>query len=188
MKEEGRTRFLILGLLSEAPCSGYDIRRITQLRFRFFWSESFGQIYPCLKRLAVDGLIRREGEAGRGKVIWAITPKGRGALASWLAGDTQPETARYESILKFYFSWAMPEPEKRRLLEEFRGRQAANLHELEGFGRELRSIPDPHGNHDLALATIELGEATYRAWRDWADRQLGSLNRPRPPVGGESPP
>jgi DNA-binding PadR family transcriptional regulator len=172
MKEEGRSRYLILGLLAEGPCSGYDIRRITMARFRFFWSESYGQIYPCLKRLALEGLIRQDGAAGRGKVIWAITPAGRAVLAAWLAGPTQAESARYESILKFYFSWAMPAADTRRLLEDFAGRQEASLAELEGFRRQLVAIPDPHGNHHLALATVDLGIATYRVWRDWAESRL----------------
>jgi PadR family transcriptional regulator AphA len=31
--------------------SGYDIRKTVQESIRFFWSESYGQIYPALKRL-----------------------------------------------------------------------------------------------------------------------------------------
>jgi PadR family transcriptional regulator, regulatory protein AphA len=174
MQEIGRTRYLILGLLAEGPCSGYDIRRVTAARFRFFWSESFGQIYPCLKQLERDGLIERSGRAGRGKVLWAIADPGRSVLENWLQEDSQPETARIESVLKYYFSWAMPAEGRQRLLATFIDRQEKNLAELESFRRELLAIPDPHGNHDLALDTIGLGIATYSAWRDWAAGLQGS--------------
>ena len=79
MQETARTRFLILGLLAEGPCSGYDIRRITLARFGFFWSESFGQIYPCLMRMEAEGLVEGKGGALRGRVLWAITASGRQA-------------------------------------------------------------------------------------------------------------
>lgn len=177
MNDKSRTPYLILGLLAEGPCSGYDIRRITLARFRFFWSESFGQIYPCLKKLERRGLIAASGKSGRGKVAWEITPEGRRAFAAWLKLEAPPETARYESILKYYFSWAMSKEDRDRLLSSFRGRQEASLKELEAFREELRRIPDPHGNHDVALATIDLGIATYRAWRDWAGARLDSPAR-----------
>ncbi|MDP3180161.1 MAG: PadR family transcriptional regulator [Spirochaetaceae bacterium] len=173
MKSKSRTPYLILGLLAEGPCSGYDIRRITLARFRFFWSESFGQIYPCLKGLEREGLIAAAGESGRGKVVWRITAAGKRAFAEWLKVEAQPETVRYEAILKFYFSWAMPEEDRARLLSSFRDRQEASLRELEAFREELLRIPDPQGNHDVALATIDLGIATYGAWRDWAVARLG---------------
>jgi PadR family transcriptional regulator AphA len=174
MQEQGRTKYLILGLLAEGPLSGYDIRMITLRRFRFFWSESFGQIYPCLRRLAAEGSIGKRGSAGRGKTTWAITEAGRKALGAWLAEDAQAETARFEAIVKYSFSWAAGEDVRPRLLHAFLERQEANLAELELFRGELLAIPDPRGNHDLALDTLELGIATYRAWRDWA---LSTLER-----------
>jgi len=179
MQDQGRTKFLILGLLAEGPLSGYDIRMITLRRFRFFWSESFGQIYPCLRHLAAEGSIEKLMSAGRGKTTWAITEAGRRALGAWLAEEAQAETARFEAILKYYFSWAAGEEAGLRLLHAFRERQEANLAELELFRGELLSIPDPQGNHDLALDTLELGIATYRAWRDWAASTLagGSSRR-----------
>ncbi|MCK7479112.1 MAG: PadR family transcriptional regulator [Candidatus Moduliflexus flocculans] len=51
------TKYVILGLLTEAPLSGYEIKKLVDIRFRFFWSESYGQIYPELKRLTAMGLI-----------------------------------------------------------------------------------------------------------------------------------
>ena len=185
MKDQGRTRFLILGLLAEGPCSGYDIRRITMLRFRFFWNESYGQIYPCLKRLEAGGHISRQAAVGRGRVVYALADSGRAQLAEWLTGATQSESARYEAILKFYFSFAMPGADTRRLLEEFRSRQLESLSQLKAFDRELRSIPDPHHNHHLALATIELGQSSYQVWADWAEKQLTALAREKPQNQGE---
>jgi PadR family transcriptional regulator, regulatory protein AphA len=176
MQDKGRTKFLILGLLAEGPRSGYEIRQITLKRFKFFWSESFGQIYPCLERLELEGAIEKLGSAGRGKTTWAITEAGRRSLSAWLSVDAQPETARFEAILKYYFSWAGPEEGRLRLLRAYLDRQERNLAELELFRQELLSVPDPQGNHDLALDSIELGIATYRAWGEWARSRLECHN------------
>ncbi len=42
-----QTDYVILGLLAEQPLSGYQIKKIVDIRFGFFWSESFGQIFPA---------------------------------------------------------------------------------------------------------------------------------------------
>ena len=59
-----QTDYVILGLLGERPMSGYEIKKVVDIRFRFFWNESFGQIFPSLKRLLEEGLIA-EAEAAR---------------------------------------------------------------------------------------------------------------------------
>ncbi len=54
-----KTRFVILGLLNEEPLSGYDIKKIIDIRMSFFWQESYGQIYPELGKLREEGLIEQ---------------------------------------------------------------------------------------------------------------------------------
>ncbi|HEX7488408.1 MAG TPA: PadR family transcriptional regulator, partial [Anaeromyxobacteraceae bacterium] len=101
-----KTRHLILGLLSEGPLSGYEIRRLTHARFRFFWSESFGQLYPELARLEREGLAVREDapRRGRHRNEYRITPAGSRTLHDWLGEPVVPEAVRQEILLKVYFS------------------------------------------------------------------------------------
>ena len=83
-----QTDYVILGLLGERPMSGYDIKKAVDIRFRFFWSESFGQIFPALKRLAQEGLIEQAASAeagGHGRKLFRATPAGISALQNWLA-------------------------------------------------------------------------------------------------------
>ncbi len=172
MAQASRTPYLILGLLAEGPASGYDIRRLTRLRFRFFWSESYGQIYPALRSLERRGLIARCEDGGRGLTRYTITPAGGAHLSAWLEQAAMPETARFEAVLKFYFSWAMSGAARKKLLADFRDRQAANISQLESFRKDLGPGAAEHPNHGIILKTIELGVATYRAWLDWAEGLL----------------
>ena len=48
---ESRSRYAVLGALTIAPMSGYDLRAFFDQSVRFFWNESYGQIYPELRRL-----------------------------------------------------------------------------------------------------------------------------------------
>ena len=101
------TARVILGMLKLGVATGYDIKRVIDFSTRFFWTASYGQIYPELKRLRRAGLVRAE-EAPRGKVkrtVHSLTPKGERALREWLAdSDEVLFEIRDESLLRLFFS------------------------------------------------------------------------------------
>src|SRR5262245_49451326 len=90
--ELSATAYVILGMLSWKPMSGYDIKAAVDGSTRFFWAASYGQIYPELRRLADAGLIESEdgSQGGRRRTVFRITGAGRDQLRSWLA--IEPET------------------------------------------------------------------------------------------------
>jgi DNA-binding PadR family transcriptional regulator len=99
----------LLGLLIDAPLSGYDIRRLfTQTPLATF-SDSPGAIYPALKRLEAAGFVRGRVERSAGlrqRRLFRVTPAGKAALESLRA--LQHELTTYL-------------PELRRYLEANRG-------------------------------------------------------------------
>jgi PadR family transcriptional regulator, regulatory protein AphA len=179
--EQGRDRmrYLILGLLAEGPATGYDIRRITALRYRFFWSESYGQIYPGLSRLAKEGLVRliESEDEGRGRRLYEITDAGRSALSAWIASPAGPDIVRSQALLKLYFIGDGPEGALRDRLVELRDDARLSLSLLEAAEQELLSIADPQGRHANALRTVRLGIATNEARLKWAENELRDIER-----------
>ena len=104
MKE---TNYAVLGLLNDSPLTGYQIKRLIDLRFRFFWSESYGQIYPTLAALKADGLIEEvnnKAPRNRSQNTYRITAAGIEDLRRWLRQPVVRETVRLEILLKMYFS------------------------------------------------------------------------------------
>ena len=102
---------VLLGLLSVAPMSGYDLGQNIRASVGFFWNESYGQIYPNLKNLAAEGLVTSKTERQKGRPdrhIYSITKKGRERLAAWLAVEPQPEIPRNELLLKLFFGAQVP--------------------------------------------------------------------------------
>src|SRR2546430_12571660 len=77
------SRYAILGVLSRRPMSGYDVKKLIERSIAHFWSESYGQIYPILNRLAAEGLAERRRGRPRGKPdrpVHLPTSQGRAEL------------------------------------------------------------------------------------------------------------
>ena len=89
-----QTDYVILGLLAEQPLSGYQIKKIVDIRFQFFWSESFGQIFPALKSLALAGLVEEcppEHQDGRAVKRRLKIGQQSGTVAELLDGAREGE-------------------------------------------------------------------------------------------------
>ncbi len=86
------TAYVILGMLSGEPRSGYEIKAAVDNTTRFFWAASYGQIYPELKRLAEAGLVigSEAPTGGRKRTVYEITADGEAELKAWL--QRPPET------------------------------------------------------------------------------------------------
>ena len=165
-----QTDYVILGLLAEQPLSGYQIKKLVDIRFKFFWSESFGQIFPALKSLSAAGLVAEcetEHTDGRAAKKYQITPAGKDALIAWLSQPVEKESLRLEILLKTYFSnYAAPGVmlDHRAALEQSHAQQ---LQILGLFQKELERIPDEDENHREVLRVIDFGQKVNRAYLDW---------------------
>ncbi len=104
--ELSATAYVILGMVSREPRSGYEIKAIVDQTTRFFWAASYGQIYPELKRLSEAGLIEGS-DAPRGdrkRTVYEITADGEAELKDWLRRPPQTSEMREEGLLKLFFS------------------------------------------------------------------------------------
>ena len=71
--------FALLGLLSQAPLHGYELRKRIQTIFGPFRALSFSVLYPQLRRMMEAGLIEEsavETTSRRSRIVYAITDKG----------------------------------------------------------------------------------------------------------------
>lgn len=75
----GDLKLLLLALIAEQPCHGYDLIRQIEGMFDGAYSPSPGVIYPTLTFLEESELI--EGDAQGGKKHYAATDAGRASLA-----------------------------------------------------------------------------------------------------------
>src|ERR1035438_5960227 len=132
-KRSSSSMEVLLGLLTIEPMSGYDLGQTIRGSIGHFWNESYGQIYPNLKKLAAEGFVVSKTEKQKGKPdrrIYSITKKGQERLANWLAVPPQPEIARNELLLKLFFGAQVPTEILIGFVERMVEREAAVLKEL----------------------------------------------------------
>ena len=80
-------RYYILGLLSQQPMSGYDIKRLLKSLSWLIGSPSFGSLYPALRGLLQDDLVTVESiprQNRQPRKIYSITPAGERFLDEWI--------------------------------------------------------------------------------------------------------
>jgi PadR family transcriptional regulator, regulatory protein AphA len=144
---------VILGMVAMGKRTGYEIKQLVDKSTRHFWAASYGQIYPELKRLEEQGLIRGAPEptGARARVVYELTEPGRAALDGWLeSDDEQLYEVRDEGMLKLFFSDSLPE----RRIENIRQMRLRHERKL----AQLRSV-GPHPGHATTgpFLTLELG-------------------------------
>lgn len=183
MARSNTTRYVILGLLSVRPSSGYEIRKDVAEVTGYFWNESFGQIYPTLKRLATEGLAakRTERTGSRARHVYRITPRGSAALRAWLAEPVRPEPVRRELLLKLFFGRSVAPQTLAKHVMAHRERALALGREVTAIRKKL--LRDASTSPDLPywLLTARFGERTSQASVEWADETLLAL-RSWPPA------
>ena len=81
----GNIRPIILQALNERPMHGYEIIRHFAIRSNGHWKPSPGSVYPTLKKLTADGLIKAEIIGGREK--YHVTRKGKLEIEGLDAAD-----------------------------------------------------------------------------------------------------
>lgn len=177
-KIKSKTRYVILGLLSEESLSGYQIKRIIDKRLCFFWNESFGQIYPEMHRLEKDGLIRMVSETvSRDKEakVYAITKQGKRVLDEWIASPVEKETVRFELLLKLYFSNTASASVMAAHIKAFAENHQKQQALFKQFEAQLKQDIDIHSNHRQILMVLSFGQKVWDAYAAWCDEAINLL-------------
>ena len=154
------TSYIVLGLLAAAGSSTpYALKQGVAGSIGHFWSVPHSQLYAEPERLARAGLVTEEREpGGRRRRVYAISDRGRQALAAWLGDDDVrlPEL-RDAGLLKLFFG-ADPGTIAPHLAAGHRERLALFRSIHEGLER----MGDPAGRG--ALLTLEAGIAHAEVW------------------------
>jgi PadR family transcriptional regulator, regulatory protein AphA len=100
------TSYIVLGLLDQVgEATPYDLKRLVGMSVGYFWSVQHAQLYSEPERLARAGYLTEDQEqGGRRRKRYAITARGREAIAAWRA-EPPEELAemREPALLKLFF-------------------------------------------------------------------------------------
>lgn len=174
--ELGPTAYVILGMVSREPRSGYEIKAAVDNTTRFFWAASYGQIYPQLKKLSEAGLVEGTdaSQGGRKRTRYAITGDGEAALKEWLRKPPEASEMREEGLLKLFFSGALEREEAVETLRAMRQRRLELSERLRSMEpQKMEDVEDP-----FPLMVLRAGIEFNNWFAEWCERMETQLLEP----------
>lgn len=173
MKENaGKSKYVLLGMLARMPQTGYSIKKWIEQEYSHFWQESFGQIYPTLKRLVAEGLAvssdNMKTRSGRGQIVYSITDAGRKELSDWLREEPDIEKLRYEILLKVSFGENTEPDVLLRHLDDFIRRNEKLVKDMNSYIELFDQCKEQGTDCTYSKLTALCGVYIYSAMRDWA--------------------
>jgi len=157
----------VLGLLSESPMHGYELRKRLATLLGTFRAFSYGSLYPTLRRLSEAGWISEEApiealtaahRSRRGKRVYRLTAEGKEHFAELLA-EVGPDAFDDEGF-------------GARLAFFAQTRSDIRLQILEGRRRRVEEQRD-----GMKSALARAGERLDRYTRDLHEHGLESVDR-----------
>lgn len=160
-------RHALLGLLAEAPMSGYDLTKRFEHSLGRIWPARHNQIYTELNKLLDEGLITLADYGPRGRKIYTIAAAGLTACRAWLTAETDgiDRSMRFEPLLRLNFVWLLEPPEAETVLsreEAYYREQAAWL------GEQFALLPADETDAVVAARRC-VGETGQRFYSDLAE-------------------
>jgi DNA-binding PadR family transcriptional regulator len=169
----------LLGLVGQAPRSGYDLRKaFAETPIRTF-SSSPGAVYPALARLEARGLVQPADSARpspRRRRALRLTRRGRAALLAWLLRPVRCSdlvTGAAPPVLRFAFLGEAKGPAACvPFLRSYREALRAHVAELRRFRRAAAPSMSFSG-----LLALDSGIAGFGAEERWVARALRACAR-----------
>lgn len=178
--QKNKSRYAILGLLSMGPMSGYDIKKKFEKIASNFWSESYGQIYPILKRLNNEGLATMSIEKQIGKPdrhIYKLTPDGHKELMQWLKKPVTRHIGRHEILLKLFFGPMISVADNIRQIQHFQTIHQKELTDLKSIRTAMEKENKDESQLPYWLMTIRFGELVNNALLKWSEESIEQMEK-----------
>ena len=167
------TAKVILGMLAMRPRSGYEIKSFVDDSTRYFWSASYGQIYPELKRLTEAGLVEGTDSptGGRQRTVHRITDEGMRALRDWHSEPAEIYELRDEGLLKLFLAGAVDPARAAEIARE----RAAYSADVAARLREVESRAE--GKDSSSYAVLQSGIAFHDFTAQHFEKVASDLER-----------
>ncbi len=130
-----------LGMLTDGPASGYDLKKEFESTFAHFFAAGYGSIYPALSSLAESGLVDCELVPQEGKPDrkgYQITDAGREHLLEALENTSPCHKVRSEFLATMCFAHLM----RPDVIEAVLDNRLADIARYQELFRELETSCD----------------------------------------------
>jgi DNA-binding PadR family transcriptional regulator len=166
----------ILGFLIDEPTHGYALKRKLSPALPRDQRMNDGVLYPLLKRMEREGLVRKQverGESGRERNVFYVTARGREEFERWLHGhDEEADETAYDFLVghpfltKCLFFARLEQDEVKAKLD---AQLDDSTRKLETF-QSIRAGMVARGVDPYRIAVLDLGIAQQKERVRWLKR------------------
>ncbi|MEV0373080.1 PadR family transcriptional regulator [Streptomyces sp. NPDC050636] len=166
-------RHAVLGLLAEAPASGYDLMKLFNASLANAWPATQSQVYGELSKLTTAGLVEVAAQGPRGRKEYAITDDGLAELRHWLTEVEPSGPQRHDGLLRVFFLGIVTPLEARTFLlhqAEAAARSHAAYEQIDETNRWDEEMISVYGR--IALEYGLRMTAAQEEWARWAAEEV----------------
>ena len=174
-------KYAILGLLSEGPRHGYELKSLYDEVVSPSAKLNFGQVYPTLDRLRRDGYVEQSivsQDDRPDRKVYGLTEQGREELRDWMGAPTPLNLdIRNETFVKLMLARRMENGRPLEVLKVERRACLARLHEVTQARAQAWDKGEPLQTAlllDLAVVRLE----AFLKWLDGCEERLKQEERP----------
>lgn len=164
--KEKPLRYVLLAGIHNQPRSGYELTKWLQIAGQHCWSVEHSSVYPALRELEKDGLIKSErlpGTRGPERSIYSMTDAGLEKLTAWAADGSPRPAIKDEQILRVLCFDLLP---RETALKQIREVRAEHQAQLEFFLARQDALTEHQLGPMLVTRRGVLAEQAYIAWCD----------------------
>lgn len=169
----------ILALLSDCPCSGYDLAKQFDSSVGFFWKASHQQIYRELSKLEAQCWVSYETIAQTGKPdkkLYRVTELGKKQLSDWLNEQCQPMAVRDELLVKMFVGYLASPQILQIELQRHRQIHQQKLQAYKELEAQYFSQPTKLALEEkYRYMTLKRGIYEETSWLTWCDEAIELL-------------
>ena len=163
----------ILGFLSFAPFTGYDLKKAFDNSVQHFWPANQSQIYRTLAELEENGFVEKEVIAREERLdmkVYHITATGREELHQWLAAPLPERDDREPFLIQVYFGGQLNDTELLKVFQDKLKKIEEQLALYEAVFQMTQKTPskvsDPRTVF-LSMLTLEAGYINTQSIAAW---------------------
>lgn len=163
--------FITLGMVLDAPLTGYDIKKRIETGVGTFYKASFGSLYPLLKKLAAQGLLAviEQSQGERVKKLYQITAQGNAAFFEWLRAPIDFNASTDHQLAKIYFFDRLPPAERAAQLAAYQASCTRYLETLQALLQKYEAMENKACFY-YKLSTLYYGVAVMQTTIAWCGR------------------
>jgi DNA-binding PadR family transcriptional regulator len=170
--------FAILGILTDGPLHGYELKRVLADSEHGFWTVSFGSLYPALRRLEKQGFVSVGADGGARRKVYQLTAEGKAYFQELLESPGAGDEDRAFTLKLSFFRFLDPDS-RLGVLERRRAHLTTRLAESRKSMKDSANRTKRRMD-DYTLALMNRSVSNTEADIAWLDELIENERAARP--------